>query len=185
MERDTGVTVINPGSFNKNFVCSGTSSSTPGIWEFRTGHLKPAMESYLRDYALGDQCKRYSTTYVWHDRNDVLAGFVTLCMYTDTKRDKVTNEPITIPMISLDRLARQEGDKYKGVGKCMLYWSINMANHIPQYLGCTGLVLDPANVKLYNYYTQFDFQPVPGDDNMLFYGFENLSPSNNQYLFSK
>ena len=67
-------------------VVSKLSYDTPGMKDFKCNKSDMSMESYLRDTALADQRKRRSTTYVWHDENGVLAGYVTIASHAGTSR---------------------------------------------------------------------------------------------------
>ena len=122
---------------------------TPGVAAFR--NRKESMVAYLQDDALVDQEQKIGTTWVWIYDERVVAGYVTLAMYSVDRNDIRNNQDSTadtfqysaIPALLIGQIATHEECEGQGVGKRMISWAIKMAAGASKNVGCRMVALHP------------------------------------------
>lgn len=137
--------------------------------DFKCNKSDMSMESYLRGTALADQRKRRSTTYVWHDENGVLAGYVTIAISRGhVKTDPDTGESYDDPLSLLDMIARREGSRYKGAGAHVPDWVVGFAREMSEYVGCSGVMLYTNNDGVVEFYRGRGFELLGDSSRVMF-----------------
>ena len=129
---------------------------------FRSGD--PSLDIFFAQYAGQHQFKACaSVTYVV-EHEDRLAGYATVtaaCIdVLDLPPEDRMRYPYPAPVLSLARLATDERDRGRGVGKGLLTHVFVLAAKMSDELGCVGVVVD-SKAGAVSFYQRYGFKPRP------------------------
>lgn len=127
----------------------------------------PALDSFLKRYALQNQKKYVSVTYVKIDARDGTIGAFATVAAGSLKVDLPSLPDYPKPILRLARIAVHRGGQSQGAGKDLLRHVFVLARRMADEIGCVGVCVDPKPGAT-SYYKQFGFvdlnvvdSPVP------------------------
>lgn len=128
----------------------------------------PALNDYLRQYALQNHQNRSARTYVTARDNRVV-GYYTLAAGS-VSRDAVpprvakglANYPV--PIILLARMAVDRTEQGKGLGTALLKDALLRAVQAADLVGCRAVLVHAKDQAAQAYYRKFDFEPSPVEE---------------------
>lgn len=125
--------------------------------------------AFLQRHALDQAKKDISRTFVVRDTeaaepDRVIAYYTTSVGHLEPSRlPRVVSERMTIPVITLLRLAVDRTYQGKGIGsKLQIYFMVQLVN-LSHETGIYALVLEPLNERVAGFYERFGLRPLPGD----------------------
>jgi len=125
--------------------------------EFHSGD--EALDLYFHRYAGQNQFRHHiGVTYVAVEESGIL-GFVTVCPASLDAEELPSGRklpPFPVPVLRIARLAVSASFQGRGVGKALLRFSVELAEHMRDEIGCVGLVVD-AKPEAANFYSRFGF----------------------------
>ncbi len=128
--------------------------------EFQSGD--EALDLYFHRYAGQNQFRHHiGVSYVAVEESSIL-GFITVCPASLDAEELPTGRrlpPFPVPVLRIARLAVSESLQGSGVGKALLRFSIELAEHMRDEIGCVGLLVD-AKPDAEDFYTRFGFVKV-------------------------
>jgi GNAT superfamily N-acetyltransferase len=137
---------------------------------FRSGD--PDLDRFFHRYAAQNQFKHYiGTTYVAHDDQGAILGFVTVTASAIEVADlppalglRLPRYPL--PVLRIARLAVGDTAQGQGVGSALLRFAFNLALSLRDDLGCVGVVVD-AKADARSFYEKLGFEPLQVDEGLL------------------
>lgn len=133
---------------------------------------KPALNDFLRRYALQNQQAGSSQTYVGLD-DDELVGYYTLTFGSAEHHDVparigkgLARHPI--PLMVLARLAVARDRQARGIGKALLKDAVLRTVQAADIAGLRALALHAKDDDARAFYARYDFAPSPTDEYHLF-----------------
>ncbi|MCP4675625.1 MAG: GNAT family N-acetyltransferase [Deltaproteobacteria bacterium] len=128
--------------------------------EFHSGD--EALDLYFHRYAGQNQFRHHiGVTYIAVEEASIL-GFVTVCpasLDAEAIPSGRRLPPFPVPVLRVARLAVSESFQGCGVGKALLRFSIELAEHMRDEIGCVGLLVD-AKPDAEDFYLKFGFVSV-------------------------
>jgi GNAT superfamily N-acetyltransferase len=133
---------------------------------------QPPLNDYLRKYALTNQQNRSARTFVVA-RGRAVVGYYTLAagsVQVESAPDRVKKglAKYPVPIILLARLAVDQQDKGKGVGKALLKDALLRALRASELVGCRALLVHAKDASAQAFYCKFGFEPSPSNELHLF-----------------
>lgn len=131
----------------------------------RFGCGKPPLNQYLKKYALINQANEVSRTYVTTKAN-VVVGYYTLTFGSishdeATARIKAELPQYPIPIILLARLAVDQKESGKGLGKGLLKDALLRTVQAANIAGLRAMVTHAKDDDAKNFYQKYGFEPSP------------------------
>jgi GNAT superfamily N-acetyltransferase len=128
----------------------------------------PALNDFLRKYALLNQRSHAARTYIT-TRQGKVVGYYTLAAGS-VRREEATarvakglaNHPI--PVILLARLAIDLSEQGKGLGKALLKDALLRTSQAGDLIGCRALLVHAKDEAARAFYRRFGFESSPIDE---------------------
>jgi GNAT superfamily N-acetyltransferase len=139
------------------------------------------LNDYLKKYALQNQKKDTARTYVVTNEKCVV-GYYTL-VFGSISSEESTPEvsaglgKYPIPIILLARLAIDNGEKAKGVGKFLLRDALLRALGASEIAGLRAFLVHAKDASAKAFYEKFGFQPSPHNEFHLFLKMSDIRAS--------
>lgn len=134
----------------------------------------PALNLYLRSYALQNQKKGIVRNYVTtHKDSNVIVGFYSL-VYASLDQKLLPAKVIKglgkydIPIMLLARLAIDHREQGKGLGKALLKDAILRTMQAAEIAGLKLLLVHAKDEAAAEFYRKHGFEPIPDDPLRLF-----------------
>lgn len=131
---------------------------------FDSGQL--SLDRWLREHARTADAKRVGRTYVWHDRDDVVLAYFTLCPHLIERSELPSKvgrgDPSRIPSILLARLALDRRLQGQRLGAQLLVDALSRAVRASDEVGGRYVVVDAIDDAAARFYEHHDFIPCPG-----------------------
>jgi GNAT superfamily N-acetyltransferase len=133
---------------------------------------EPPLNEYLHKYAFTNQQNRSSRTYVVARRSCVV-GYYTLAagsVQTDAAPARIKKGlgKYPVPIILLARLAVDQKEKGKGLGKALLKDALLRAFRASELVGCRAVLVHAKDASAQAFYSRFGFEPSPSNELHLF-----------------
>jgi GNAT superfamily N-acetyltransferase len=120
------------------------------------------LDEFLRDDALRLQGRRVARVYVAL-ANERIVGYVALVADSlvletgEKKKLKLKHgDPVWVPAVKVGRLATRSDCQQQGVGKALMRFAVDIANHVSDTIGCRLMTLD-ALPSAITYYEKLGF----------------------------
>jgi predicted N-acetyltransferase YhbS len=132
----------------------------------------PALNEYLKQYALQNQKKHAARTYVATRGNRVVGyyslayGSVTLAEAPQNVKSGLARHPI--PVILLARLAVDMAERGRGIGAALLKDALLRTLQAAEIAGLRAMIVHAKDDAAKRFYEKFGFQPSPIDAFHLF-----------------
>lgn len=132
----------------------------------------PALNDYLKKFALQNQRSQSARTYV-ATRGSAVVGYFTLAAGS-VRRDETPARVAKglaahpVPVILLARLAVDVAEKGKGVGAGLLKDALLRAVQAADIVGCRAVLVHAKDDAAKAFYQRFGFEPSPADPFGLF-----------------
>lgn len=127
---------------------------------------EPSLDEYLRTRALANHVEGASRCFVTC-HNGRVVGFYALASAAVERRSTPgrvrRNMPDPVPVILLSRLAIDEKEQGKGLGKQLLRDAIARAVAAADLIGVRALLVHALHAEAHAFYTHFEFEPSPTD----------------------
>ena len=141
----------------------------------------PPLNDFLKQYALQNQKKGASVTYV-AARGRRVVGYYTLAYgsvaYADaTERVKKGIGRYPIPVMLLARLAVDQSEKGAGLGKGLLKDALTRTLQAVNIAGLRAILVHAKDDEAKAFYERFEFEPSPTDPYHLMLTIEQLKTS--------
>ena len=126
------------------------------------------LDDWLRGYALDNQQRNLSRTFVLVDDDGQVAGYYSLTM-GGVRREALPARygrglpRYDIGMVLLARLAVGHNRQGRGLGRDLLIEAIGRAAMAGQHAAARFIAVDPIDENARSFYTAFGFRPVAGD----------------------
>lgn len=132
---------------------------------------QPALDIWLRRFALSNQASETTRTYVVH-RGLRVVGFSSLCAGS-VQRESVparvsqslANQPV--PVIVLARLAVDATEQGRGLGAALLRDALARCMAAADVIGARAVLVHALSDDARRFYEHFDFQSSPLEPNQL------------------
>ena len=139
---------------------------------------EPALNRFIKRYALINQANEISRTYVT-TRDGYVAGFYTLAFGSISHEDatakiKAELPQYPIPIILLARLAVDLREKGRGLGKALLRDALLRSLQASDIAGLRAVLTHAKNDEAKNFYLKFGFEPSPTHDQHLMLSIRDL-----------
>ncbi len=132
----------------------------------------PALNNYLKKFALANQRSQSARTYV-ATHGDCVVGYYTLA--AASARREETPERVAkglaahpVPVILLARLAVDRGAKGQGIGAGLLKDALLRIVQAADIVGCRAVMVHAKDELAKAFYQRFGFEPSPTDPFRLF-----------------
>ena len=137
-----------------------------GLSAFDCG--KPALDDWLRRFALHNQAADAAQTYVVH-RGGRAVGYFSLA-YGSVEQEEapariargLARRPV--PVILLARLAVDRQERGRGLGKALLKDALLRIEQAADIAGALAVLVQSIDDEASNFYEHFDFERSPVDD---------------------
>jgi predicted N-acetyltransferase YhbS len=132
----------------------------------------PALNHYLKKFALQNQRSQAARTYV-ATRGETVAGYYTLAA-ASVRREEAPARVAKglaahpVPVILLARLAVDGSEKGKGVGAGLLKDALQRAVQAADIVGCRAVLVHAKDEAAKMFYERFGFESSPSDPFHLF-----------------
>jgi predicted N-acetyltransferase YhbS len=141
----------------------------------------PALNEYLKKFALTNQRNQAARTYVAR-RDDVIVGYYTLAagsVRSDTAPARVKKglAKHPIPVILLARLAVDRNEQGMGVGAGLLKDALLRSVQAAEIIGCRAVLVHAKDQVAMSFYKRFGFEPSPVDDLHLYLLMKDIKAS--------
>ncbi len=139
----------------------------------------PALNDYLHKYALQNQKKGAARTYVC-TRGQRIVGYYSLA-FGSVRSEQAPHEishglgRYPIPILLLARLAIDQGEKGKGLGKGLLKDALLRAVQASHIAGLRAVLVHAKDQDAASFYRHFGFQPSPTAPLHLYLGLNDLT----------
>jgi GNAT superfamily N-acetyltransferase len=132
----------------------------------------PALNDYLKKFALPNQGSQSARTYV-AARGERVVGYYTLAAGSVRREETPTRvakglAAHPVPVILLARLAVDDTEKGKGLGAGLLKDALLRAVQAADVVGCRAVMAHAKDDGAKAFYERFGFAPSPGDPFRLF-----------------
>lgn len=140
------------------------------------------LNDYLKKYALQNQKKDAARTYVLTTEENQVIGYYTL-VFGSLSTEETTPEiaaglgKYPIPVILLARLAIDESEKGKGLGKILLRDALLRAVRASEIAGLQAFLVHAKDEPAKAFYEKFGFQSSPHNDFHLFLKISDIRAS--------
>jgi predicted N-acetyltransferase YhbS len=141
----------------------------------------PALNNYLKKYALANQQSQSGRTYV-ATRGRRVVGYYTLA--AGSVRREETSARVAkglaahpVPVILLARLAVDRAEKGGGLGKGLLKDALLRAVQAADIIGCRAIMVQAKDETAQAFYQRFGFEPSPADPFRLFLLMKDIKAS--------
>lgn len=138
----------------------------------------PALNNYLKKFALPNQQSQAARTYV-ATRGDCVVGYYTLAA-ASARREETSARVAKglaahpVPVILLARLAVTASEKGQGLGAGLLKDALLRAAQAADIVGCRAVMVHAKDEGASAFYQRFGFEPSPADPFRLFLLMKNL-----------
>ena len=128
---------------------------------------KPALDSWLKRFALANQAAGASRTYVVHRSGRVVAYFALAA--GSVEREAVPGRIAQglarhpVPVVILARLAVDEREQGRGMGKMLLKDALLRIADAGDVIGVRAVLVHAKDEDARAFYQRFDFEPSPVD----------------------
>ncbi len=128
-----------------------------------------ALDDWLAAYALDNQRRNLSRTFVLVDDGGQVIGYYSLTM-GGVRREELPPRcgrglpRYEIGMVLLARLAIHQGNQGTGMGRALLIEAIERAAAAGEHAAARFISADPIDENAQSFYSAFGFRPVSGDD---------------------
>ena len=127
----------------------------------------PALNNYLKKFALQSQHSQSARTYV-ATRQECVVGYYTLAAASVRREETAARvakglAAHPVPVILLARLAVDEGEKGKGLGTGLLKDALLRAVQAADIIGCRAVMVHAKDDGAKAFYQRFGFAPSPND----------------------
>jgi GNAT superfamily N-acetyltransferase len=129
---------------------------------------KPALDDWLRRFALGNQTADAARTYVVH-RGKRVVGYFSLAYGSITREETplriargLARHPV--PVVLLARLAVDRREKGRGLGKALLKEALRRIERAADIAGARAVLVHAIDDEARAFYEHFDFEPSPVDE---------------------
>jgi predicted N-acetyltransferase YhbS len=132
----------------------------------------PALNNYLKKFALQNQRSQSARTYV-ATRGEGVVGYYTLAAASARREDTPARvakglAAHPVPVILLARLAVDGSEKGKGLGTGLLKDALLRAVQAADIVGCRAVMVHAKDEGAQMFYQRFGFEPSPTDPFLLF-----------------
>ncbi|MGI8751815.1 MAG: GNAT family N-acetyltransferase [Acidimicrobiales bacterium] len=127
-----------------------------------------ALDTWLRSFALQNQERNLSRTFVLVDDGDEVIGYYSLTM-GGVKSEALPGKyrrglpDYDIGMVLLGRLAVNGGHHGQGIGRDLMIDAIRSAAQAGAHVAARFISVDPIDEAARAFYKKFGFKEVPGD----------------------
>lgn len=126
------------------------------------------LDDWLRAYALENQRRDLSRTFVLVDDAGAVIGYYALTMGGVGRQDLPPRYGRGLPgydigMVLLARLAVAQGHQGEGLGRDLLSEAIKQAAQAGQHAAARFIAVDPVDENARSFYANFGFMAVGGD----------------------
>ena len=132
----------------------------------------PALNEFLKKFALQNQQHRTARTYVT-TREQRVVGYYTLATGSVAREETparvakgLARHPV--PVILLARLAVDVSEKGKGLGASLLKDALQRVVQAAEIVGCRAVLVHAKDETARKFYQRFGFEPSPVDEFHLF-----------------
>lgn len=128
----------------------------------------PSLTVWLKRYALESQKAKSARTFVVHRANAVVA-YYSLCAASIGRSEAsgraAKGQPARpIPAILLARLAIDQSEQGKGLGKALLKDALSRSLNASHEIGARVILVHAIDQEARNFYRKFGFEPSPVND---------------------
>lgn len=141
----------------------------------------PALNDYLRKYALVNHQNQSARTYVTR-REDAVVGYYTLAAGSVSREETparvakgLARHPV--PIILLARLAVDRSEQGKGLGTGLLKDALRRASQAADIIGCRAVLVHAKDHAARAFYERFGFEASPVDELHLYLLMKDLKAS--------
>lgn len=141
----------------------------------------PALNNYLKKFALANQRNQSARTYV-ATRGEAVVGYYTLAAASARREESparvakgLAGHPV--PVILLARLAVDQGEKRKGLGAGLLRDAFMRIVQAAAIVGCRAVMVYAKDEAAKAFYERFGFLPSPSDPLRLFLLMKDIQAS--------
>jgi GNAT superfamily N-acetyltransferase len=141
----------------------------------------PALNEYLKKYALQNHQNQSARTYVT-TRGDLVVGYYTLAAGSVRREETparvakgLARHPV--PIILLARLAVDREEQGKGLGAALLKDALLRAAQAADLIGCRAVLVHAKNQAAQAFYRRYGFEPSPVDELHLYLLMKDLKAS--------
>jgi GNAT superfamily N-acetyltransferase len=141
----------------------------------------PALNGYLKKYALANHQNQSARTYVAR-RGEAVVGYYTLAAGSVSRVESparvakgLARHPI--PIILLARLAVDRGEQGKGLGAALLKDALLRAAQAADIIGCRAVLVHAKDHTAKAFYQRYGFEPSPVDELHLYLLMKDLRAS--------
>lgn len=141
----------------------------------------PALDEYLKKYALANHQNQSARTYVAR-RGEAVVGYYTLAAGSVSREETparvakgLARHPV--PVILLARLAVDRGEQGRGVGAGLLKDALLRAAQAADIIGCRAVLVHAKDQSARAFYQRFGFEPSPVDELHLYLLMKDIKKS--------
>jgi GNAT superfamily N-acetyltransferase len=141
----------------------------------------PALNEFLKKYALTNQQNQSARTYVTR-RSNTVVGYYTLAAGSVSREETPTRVAKglprhPVPIILLARLAVDRSEQGRGVGAGLLKDALLRVAQAADLIGCRALLVHAKDPAARAFYPRFGFEPSPVDELHLYLLMKDLKAS--------
>ncbi len=141
----------------------------------------PALNNYLKKFALQNQRSQSARTYV-STRGECVVGYYTLAAAAARREETPARvakglAAHPVPVILLARLAVDGSEKGKGLGTGLLKDALLRAIQAADIVGCRAVMVHAKDEVAKAFYQRFGFEPSPTDPFRLFLLMKDIKAS--------
>jgi GNAT superfamily N-acetyltransferase len=141
----------------------------------------PALNNYLKKFALQNQQSQSARTYV-ATRGVSVVGYYSLAAASARREESPARvakglAAHPVPVILLARLAVDDHEKGKGLGKALLEDALRRAVQAADIVGCRAVMVHAKDEGARSFYERFGFEPSPADPFLLFLLLKDIKAS--------
>jgi len=141
----------------------------------------PALNNYLKKFALANQRNQSARTYV-ATRGQRVAGYYTLAAASARREETPARvakglAAHPVPVLLLARLAVDGREKGKGLGAGLLKDALLRAVQAANIIGCRAFMVHAKDESAHAFYRRFGFEPSPADPFQLFLLMKDIKAS--------
>jgi GNAT superfamily N-acetyltransferase len=141
-----------------------------------------ALDNYLKRYASQSSDKDIARTFViHHSGSDVILGYYTLSAASVISEDlpeeivKQLGRYRTFPVTLMGRLAVDESQQGKGIGKILMVDALRRAARASRDVASIAMVIDAKNERAVKFYKHLGFETFRNDPRRLYISLRNFS----------
>jgi predicted N-acetyltransferase YhbS len=141
----------------------------------------PALDNYLKKFALANQRSQAARTYV-ATRGGRVVGYYTLAAASARREETPARvakglAAHPVPVLLLARLAVASDEKGKGLGVGLLKDALLRAVQAADIVGCRAVMVHAKDAGAAAFYQRFGFEPSPSDPFRLFLLIKDIKAS--------